>query len=384
VRTYSNKATVALVIVTISVLSGCGLFSSKSGPQMAPLADFKPTVDIKTLWDYRVGGAGNSVLVPAVVGNVVYVASQDGRIARLEGGREVWRIETKQSLSGGVTADGKLIIVGTRHGDVLAYAAVDGALRWKAKASSEVIAPAALTSQGALVRTGDNTLALFSLADGKRLWIYTPVNPPLALRSNAAPVVAEPYAFVGLPGGKITGISLQNGALVWEGAVTLPKGTTELERVADVVSSPMIDGRQTCAVAYQGRIACFDVVNGGSLSWAREMSSTQNLSADGRNVYVSDDRNTLHALDRETGSPIWKNNQFLLRKLSAPLAVTRRGLVAAGDVQGYVHFFSREDGSFAARIKTDGSPILAQPQLLGNSTVLVQTRDGGIFALEIQ
>jgi outer membrane protein assembly factor BamB len=373
-----------IAVLMVSWLAGCGLFSSKSGPQMSSLADFKPTVDIKTLWNYRVGEAGSAVFTPAVVGNAVYVASQEGRIARLETGSEVWRIESKQVLSGGVASDGRLVVVGTRQGDVLAFSATDGALRWKVKVSSAVIAPAAMSSQGVLVRTVDNTITLLAASDGKRLWLYTPVNPTLALRSTAPPVVAEPYVFVGLPGGKITGISLQNGALVWEGAVTLPKGTTELERVADVVSSPLIDGRHTCAVAYQGRVACFDVVNGGSLSWAREMSSTQNLSVDNRNLYVSDDRNTLHALDRESGNAAWKNNQFALRKLSAPLAVTRRGLVAAGDVQGYVHFMSREDGSFAARVKTDGSPIIAQPQLLGNSTVLVQTRDGGIFALEIQ
>lgn len=375
---------VLLTALTVSVLSGCGLFSSKSGPQMSPLADFKPTVDIKTLWSYRVGDSGNAVFAPAVVGNVVYVASQSGRIVRLEEGREVWKVDAKQALSSGVASDGKLVIVGTRQGEVLAYSATDGSLRWKAKASSEVIAPAAITSQGVLVRTGDNTLALYAMADGKRQWIYSPINPPLALRSTAAPAVAEPFAFVGSPSGKITGINLQNGALVWEGAVTLPKGTTELERIADVVSSPLVDGRQTCAVAYQGRVACFDVANGGSLSWAREMSSTQGLSVDARNLYVADDRNTLHALDRESGNPVWKNNQFALRRLGAPLAVVRRGLVAAGDIQGYVHFMSREDGSFAARAKTDGSPITTQPLLLGNSTVLVQTRDGGIFALEIQ
>jgi outer membrane protein assembly factor BamB len=49
-----------------------------------------------------------------------------------------------------------------------------------------------------------------------------------------------------------------------------------------------------------------------------------------------------------------------------------------GDYQGYVHFLSREDGSFIARMKTDGSAITAAPVLAGN-TLVVQTKDGGLY-----
>ena len=57
--------------------------------------------------------------------------------------------------------------------------------------------------------------------------------------------------------------------------------------------------------------------------------------------------------------------------------------VAVGDFQGYVHFMSREDGSFAARIATDGSPIVAQPVALKGG-ILVQTLKGGIYAIAVQ
>ena len=40
--------------------------------------------------------------------------------------------------------------------------------------------------------------------------------------------------------------------------MALPRGATELERVADVMGNPVVDERQVCAVAYQGRVACFD------------------------------------------------------------------------------------------------------------------------------
>jgi len=54
-----------------------------------------------------------------------------------------------------------------------------------------------------------------------------------------------------------------------------------------------------------------------------------------------------------------------------------------GDYEGYLHGMNREDGSFAARIKLDGSAIQAAPLELDNG-LLVQTRDGGLYSLSVQ
>jgi outer membrane protein assembly factor BamB len=49
-----------------------------------------------------------------------------------------------------------------------------------------------------------------------------------------------------------------------------------------------------------------------------------------------------------------------------------------------VHLLSREDGSFAARIDTDGSSINAPPIALDPTSFLVQTRRGGVYAITVQ
>jgi outer membrane protein assembly factor BamB len=49
-----------------------------------------------------------------------------------------------------------------------------------------------------------------------------------------------------------------------------------------------------------------------------------------------------------------------------------------GDYQGFVHFLSRDDGTFVARMPTDGSAITAAPVLAGD-TLVVQTHDGGLY-----
>jgi outer membrane protein assembly factor BamB len=185
----------------------------------------------------------------------------------------------------------------------------------------------------------------------------------------------------GFPGGRLVAISTANGGPAWDGIVALPKGTTELERVADVTSAPVVDDVRACAVAYQGRVACFDVVRGSAI-WGRDISSYSGMAADTRNLYVTDDKSAVAALDKSTGASVWKQDRLAGRGVSRPLALGR--YVIVGDYQGYVHFLSREDGSFAGRIATDGSQIAAAPVVLDLSTFLVQTRNGGVFAISVQ
>jgi len=194
-------------------------------------------------------------------------------------------------------------------------------------------------------------------------------------------VLVDKYLFAGFPGGKLIALGLDNGAPLWEGTVALPKGATELDRIADVTSVPVIDGRTVCAAAYQGRVACFDL-GSGNLMWTRDISSAAGLALDSRYVFVADDKGALHALDRASGASIWKQDKLFLRRLTAPLVVS--GLLAVADVQGTVHFLNREDGSFAARVRSDGSPVLAAPQLSGTRDVILQTSAGSVLAIGVE
>lgn len=374
-------ALLPLLLAGCSTIESLNPFSgSSSAPKMAELQALTPSVDTQIVWREKIGKGEDYVFAPAIVGDSVYAAGADGSLMRIDDGKAVWRIKAELPLSGGVGADARMVVVGTAKGDLLAFAAADGKLLWKARASSEILAAPVLGDGIVVVRSGDNRLAAFDMADGKRKWIYQRPTPALSLRVSASPVLSDQYVFAGFPGGKLVAVSVANGAPLWEGTVALPKGTTELDRVADVTSPPVIEGRDICAVAFQGRVACFDLGT-GSLTWTRDMSSTAGLTIDGRYVYVSDDKGAVHALDRASGASIWKQDKLFLRRLSAPLA--RRSLIAVADVQGVVHFLNREDGSFAARVTTDGSPVVAMLRPLGSGLV-VQTRNGGIYAIEAQ
>lgn len=373
------------VLAVVALLAGCSTLDalnpfSSNGPKMAELQPIKATAAGRVLWRQNVGKAGLYSFVPAIVGSSVYAAGNSGTVMRIDDGAVAWKIDAGQPLSGGVGTDGRLVVVGTPKGEVLAFAAADGKPLWKARATSEILSPPVIGDGLVIVRSADNRLAAYDAEDGRRKWIYQRPVPALSLRVTSAPVIDGKYVFAGYPGGKLIAVSLANGAAVWEGAVALPKGATELDRVADITSQPIISGRLICAVAYQGRVACFELGNGAQ-AWARDMSSAAGLSIDGRSLYVTDDKGAVHALDLASGASLWKQDKLFLRKVSAPVA--RRGFVVVADIQGVVHFLGRDDGAFVARLTTDGSPVVAPPQLQGSS-IVVQTSNGGVFAIEAE
>jgi len=382
-----------LVLAIIFQLAGCsgmgekvstgfGLWGGKdTGEKPAALVEFKPSAELKSSWQERVGGAGDMVLFPAVVGDSIYAVGLDGKIARFNAdtGKQQWIIDSGRKISGGVGADGSLVVVGTAKGEVLAFDA-KGQPLWQARLSSEILSAPQVASDIVVVRTGDGRIFGLDARDGKRKWVYQRAMPALVLRSHAGVVVAHGAVFAGFAGGKLVALNLATGNVGWEATVALPRGATELERVTDVSSLPVVDDRMICATAYQGRTACFDIASGNPL-WARDVSSSAGLAMDDRYVYVSDTHGAIHALDKSSGASLWKQDKLIARQATAPLALGR--YIAVADVQGYVHLLAREDGSFAARIATDGSQIGAPPVAL-NRGFLVQTRNGGLYALTVQ
>lgn len=353
-------------------------FSSEPKVKMAELQPITPTAEPRLLWQGSAGSGGPYVFTPAVAGDSVFVAGNDGTLARYDAGKQAWRINAGERLSGGVGSDGRLVVAGTPKGEVLAFDA-GGKFLWKARVSSEILSAPQVADSLVLVRSGDSRIFALDAADGRRKWVYQRATPALTLRTNAGVVVAGNLALAGFPGGKLIAIALNNGAAVWEATVALPRGATELERVADISSPPVVAGREVCAAAFQGRVACFDLASGNHL-WSRDISSVSGLDVDTRNVYVSDEKGAVHALDRVNGASLWKQDKLFLRQLSRPLAADN--YVVVGDIAGVVHLLRREDGAFAARYTTDGSAIAAEPARLERG-FLVQTRNGGVYALSV-
>ncbi|HEY8101916.1 MAG TPA: outer membrane protein assembly factor BamB [Burkholderiaceae bacterium] len=368
-------------IGAVVMLAGCSFWGKPSRNAPAELVDFKETMAVHAVWSLSVGSAGAFTFVPALGTGSIYAAAADGSISRVDAatGRAIWRIDAGMPLTAGVGSDGAYIAVAGDKGKVLVFDD-EGKLLWKEQASSEILSSPAVGQGLVIVRSVDNQIVAFDAKSGTRKWILRRSVPALTLRNASGILISGSTAYVGLPGGRLLALSLNNGTPRWEAVVGDPHGATELERVADVSGTPVLIGREICAVSYQGRVACFDAINGG-MAWSKDLSSDVGLAADERFIFAADEHGVVSAFLRDTGTSVWRNTQLANRRLSTPVSFGRA--VAVGDGQGYLHFLSREDGSFLARVSTDDSPIVAAPLVAGEN-VIVQTKDGKLIALGIQ
>lgn len=367
-------------IALAGALGGCGSFGS-SGRELSALPDFVPGARITTQWQTTLAGSPVYVFAPVEIGSgAVVVAGADGVVARFNAGKPAWRVELGTPLAAGVGSDGKLVVVVSRAGEAIALDAENGSEKWRAAVGAEVLAAPSVGGTAVAIRASDSRVFGFAPSDGRRMWVYQRPTPSLSLRSHAGLLTEDKVAVGGFPGGKLVAINLANGGAMWELTVALPKGTTELERISDVVGTPVLHQRELCAVAFQGRLACFDVTN-GNLVWARDVSSAVGLDRDADRIYVVDEAGAVLALDASSGASVWKQDKLAGRRPGRPLAVGRFVLVVDG--QGYVSALHRDDGTLVAREATDGSPAAADPIPLGDEGVVVQTVKGGVFALNV-
>jgi outer membrane protein assembly factor BamB len=379
---------VAAVAATL-LLSGCSTLSSwipsipvpsfgwfSSSKKPGPLPEITATVAPQPAWQASLAKSSPG-FAPAVTASAVYAAAGDGTIARVDPstGQVAWRISAGKKLSAGVGADETLLAVGTDKGEVLAFDP-DGKPLWQARVTSEVVSPPKVAEGIVVVWSGDGRLYGLNAADGKTKWAYQRANPPLTVRNYAGGTINRGGVFVGTPGGKLLAIDLATGNVGWEGNVATPRGATELERIADVTSLPVVEERQVCAVAYQGRVACFEILR-GTLNWSRDISSLGGMVADSRYLYVTDDAGALHALDKTTGASAWKQDRLAARRIGGPQLLGDH--VAVVDGEGYVHLLDRNDGRLVGRAATDGTPATSQPVATGGRAVW-QSEGGTIFA----
>lgn len=374
----------ASALLLVAALSGCSSlsldslnpFSGPSKPKVPPLGVIQPTAQLAEVWRFGAGKSDNFVFEPAVIGGTVYVASREGSVARIDDGRQIWKIDAGKKLSGGVGANERMLVVGTEKGEVLAFSA-DGKPMWQGSVTSEVLSAPEVSDDMVFVRSADSRIQAFAAADGARKWNYQRANPALTLRTHAGLITTPSLVLAGFPGGKLVAINRTTGSAVWESNVALPKGSTELERIADVTSPPVIAGREVCAAAFQGRVACFELSSGNTV-WTRDISSSAGIDIDTQNLYISDDKGAVHALDRATGASLWKQDKLAGRFPGKPFAL--EGFVAVSDVEGIVHLLQRENGAFAARLNGDGSAINAAMQPYGRAFI-AQSRAGSVRAL---
>jgi outer membrane protein assembly factor BamB len=364
----------SLLLVGTLALSGCSSFSIfGSEKKILPLPAVTGSASVVTAWQAALGAAQASSLMPAVANGRVYAVHPSGAVVVFDEktGAAVSRFQVptgKGLASGGVAASADMVVVGTNKAEVIALD-MSGAVLWTSKVSSEVISPAAIADAEVIVLGGDGVVTALDAKTGTRKWSIQRTLPSLTVRSSAIPVSNRGAVFVGTAQGKLLAIDAATGAIGWEATVANPKGVSELERLVDVVGRPAIDADRICAAAYQGRVACFDLVR-GTLLWSRDLSLL-----DSKYVYAVDDKGVAQAFDKTTGGTVWKQDVLAARRATGTALIG--DYLAIQDADGLVHLVDRNSGKIVGRGL--GESFASNVGLVaGSDGALLQTRSGQV------
>lgn len=357
------------------LLAGC---ASSSKPDPTPLAGYTPEIAGSMVWQARLTGVSFPLQIAAAADAFV-AAGDDGTVLALEpgSGRELWRAQTGAPLSAGVGYDGRFASVVTRDNELVVFEA--GAERWRKRLPARVLTAPLVAGERVFVLRVDRAVMAFDALDGRPLWTFQRPGEPLTLGQAGVVAPFGNLLLVG-QGPRLAALDPLRGTLRWESAVATPRGTNEVERLADLVGPATRIANLVCARAFQAAVGCVDAQR-GVLLWSRPNAGSTALGGDAELLFGVDASGRLSAWRTPTGEVAWTQDLLLYREPGAPLLAG--SVLVVGDLEGQVHFLSRVDGRTQLRLATDGSPVVGAPVLSG-TTLLVATRGGGLYAFRPQ
>lgn len=354
-----------------ALLVGCG--SSK--PQPAPLESFAPSQKVSTVWSQRIGSSDGSTNL-VVSGKSLTWASADGQVVSMDiaTGQIRWRGQVDGRLSAAVGSDGRYAAVVTTENELVALD--QGKVLWRERLPGRVITAPLVAGERVFVQGVDRSTRAYDVLDGRWLWQYQrPGSDPLSLSAQG---LLQPYRdtlAVG-QGSRLVGLDPLRGTVRFDLSLGTPRGTNEVERLADLVGPGARVGDTLCVRAFQLSVSCVDMAR-GRLAWTRPQAGTTAIGASGSVVVGADGADRLSAWGADNGDLRWRVDRFQYRSLSAP--AVWGDFVAVVDGDGYVHVLSTTDGRTVARASVDG-PLSAAP-VVADGLLLLATRQGTVYAL---
>jgi outer membrane assembly lipoprotein YfgL len=352
--------------------------SSTEKPKPTALEAVTPAIAGTRVWQAKLDGIAFPLAVAARADQFV-AAGNDGTVLALDPGtgRELWRATTGGPLSAGVGSDGRYASVVTRGNELVVF---DGGRElWRKRLPARVLTAPLVAGERVFVLRVDRVVQAFDVLDGRPLWTYQRPGEPLTLAQAGVILPFRDLLLVG-QGPRLVALDPLRGTLRWESAIATPRGTNEVERLAELVGPATRIGDTVCARAFQSAVGCVDAAR-GVLSWSRPNAGATGLGGDAELLIGADAAGRLTAWRTPGGDVAWTNERLLYRELSGPLLAG--SVLVVGDLEGQVHFLSRADGSTQLRLSTDGTPVVGTPVLAG-TTLLVATRAGGLYAFRPQ
>lgn len=404
------KSLVSLTLLSSLLVGGCSTmsdwFADEEELEIRRLAPIEQQFEPDIIWDRELGDGVEqyySRLRPVVGYDLLFAANRQGLVQAMQPdtGKVVWKQDfatysdegwlsglsrlwsdgTSAKIAGGLSLAYEKLFFGSEDGQVFALDAKSGEQKWRVSVRGEVLSTPVTDSGMVLVHIGSGVLVALDAESGEEKWSFEAEVPPLSLRGISAPAAANGGAIVGTASGKLVVNIIESGQTAWEQPIAAPSGATELERIVDIDSQPLILGGTIFVISYDGTLAAVEL-RSGRVIWKREYQSYRRLSMAGNRLIVVDSKSNVYALDRRNGVELWSQSSLRNRVLTA--ATEMGDYLVVGDKWGWLHWLNAEDGRLVSRLDLgdddEDDSIYAAP-VVSDGVLYAQTREGTLAAI---
>lgn len=358
------------VVIAFSAMPGC---STGARPKPVTLQPINSAQKWVPLWNASIGKTTGFQSV--VTKNQTLLVASDRNIEALDvnTGNALWKSSPQGKIVAGPGFDGRYAAVVTADNQLVVFD--QGRELWHAAIRSSVFTTPVVAGERVFILTAERTVEAFDVLDGRRLWVQQKTPEPLGLAQAGVLFTFRGALMAGL-GSRLVALDPNQGNILKEWLIATPRGTNEVERLADLVAPLAQSDRVFCVQSFQNATGCISTAT-GQLLWSKTSRGYFGAAVTGNFVVGADANDRITARDAQDGRVIWDTDSVMYHGLSGPVGID--DAVVFGDESGILHVFSSDQGKPLARIKTDGTPILTTP-LWVKDKLIVLTRGGKVAA----
>ena len=355
------KKILLIILVSLSLVA-CGSSSKKditlvkvAKQKILPMenvVDYPATILYKkrviSSFDYSVRS-----LDPVLKDGRAYFADTKGHILVLDlaSGKTEMKFKNNIHYSSDLSSTDEYFLIGDSKANLRAYNLSDGAEVFSTKLNTQLTTAPIYSKIHNLIyaRTIDGTMHAIRASDGKLAWVYERENPALVLHGSGNPILYADLVISGYANGKLAALEAENGKVEWEVSLTNSSGGTDLARMTDIATQPVVWRNNVYAAVVNGNLSSIAKYS-GRIKWKKKITVQDKLAIDNKLLYLIEEGSTVKALDNREADFYWVQKDLSSRKLKGPVLVDDK--VAVVDDIGFVYILAKNKGKILGKIDT--------------------------------
>ena len=337
------------------------------------ILNFSQTKSIEIIWSSQLESYPDNKTHLFHTADTLFAISSSGNLSAFnaEDGIIKWSKRFNVEVSSGLSGNDSKVVFTSRDGYIYCVD-FDGKLLWKSFVGRILSTPLVL-DEFLVLRRDDNLFVSLDILEGNTLWKYQAPRSSLSLETQGKMIFSDGVIYSGLPNAKLIALEATTGFLLWEATISTPKGTSDIDKLNDITSQPVIDNSLIFVGAMNGDVACLDRKTSEVL-WTRPLSSFVGITDHLDEVVVIHQTDSIYSLNKLTGKVNWRNGKLKGRSLTTGIIIN--DFFITGDFEGYLHIIDVNTGDLVGRLLLE-----SKEKILNN---LTKNLDDSFYAINTE